>query len=244
MRRAPLSCRGGSCRPGRFASRACAALAALAVWLPALVLAQPAPPPQLPGSGQPAPARPAIVPTGPGEPPRVPPFVGTLINWDRNGDFTAMCTIEDGAKETKVGARLVKPTYVYVVEREIIRQLGSSPGACDPAFSPDGTLLAVATTNGLWTYSPRLEEPRQLAATRLPDNPTNEYDYTAFSKPKWSSDGRRIAFLVGNSGTSWVQVVDVATTRVLHKSPEETYSFSWTSDPRVITIGASTVRLP
>jgi Tol biopolymer transport system component len=131
---------------------------------------------------------------------------------DRSGEFTAI-RLEEGGKTTKVGARIIKHTYVYVVEREIIRQLGSSPGACDPAFSPDGSRLAVVTANGLWLYTPRLEDARELAATRLPETPTNEFDYTAFSKPRWSSDGLRIAFVVGNSGTAWVQVVDVKTTR-------------------------------
>ena len=191
-----------------------------------------------------APAQVIAAPTGPGEPPRVPPFAGTLVNWDRSGEFTAMCTLEEGGKTTKVGARIIKHTYVYVVEREIIRQLGSSPGACDPAFSPDGSRLAVVTANGLWLYTPRLEDARELAATRLPETPTNEFDYTAFSKPRWSSDGLRIAFVVGNSGTAWVQVVDVKTTRIIYRSPEETYSFAWTSDPRIITIGSSNVRLP
>ena len=174
----------------------------------------------------------------------MPPFAGTLVNWDRAGEFTAMCTQEDGGRTTTVGARVIKHTYVYVIEREMIRQLGSSPGACDPAFSPDGSRLAVVTVNGLWLYSPRLEEPRQLAATRQPEKPVNEFDYTAFSKPKWSSDGLRIGYVVGNSGTAWVEVVDVQTTRILYRSPEETYNFAWTSDPRVITIGTTNVRLP
>ena len=183
-------------------------------------------------------------PAGQGEAPRVPPFAGTLVNWDRSGEFTAMCTLDDGGAATTQGARAVRPTYVYVVEREIIRQLGSSPGACDPAFSPDGSLLAVVTLNGLWIYSPRLEDPRQLAATRQPEAPANESDYTAFSKPKWSSDGLRLAYVVSNGATAWVEVVDVQTTRILHRSAEETYNFAWTSDPRVISIGTTNVRLP
>ena len=221
----------------RVTAVAVACAAALAV----TPCAQGQPPAQPPAT---ATAQVLQAPTGPGEPPRVPPFAGTLVNWDRSGEFTAMCTLEEGGKTTKMGARIVKHTYVYVVEREIIRQLGSSPGACDPAFSPDGSRLAVVATNGLWVYSPRLEDARQLAATRLPETPANEFDYTAFSKPRWSSDGLRIAFVVGNSGTAWVQVVDVQTTRILYRSPEETYSFAWTTDPRVITIGTSNVRLP
>ncbi len=196
------------------------------------------------GGGAPVRADAQAPASGPGDPPRVPPFAGTLVNWDRAGEFTAMCTIEEGGKTATVGARTIKPTYVYVIEREVIRQLGSSPGACDPAFSPDGSRLAVVTVNGLWLYSPNLEDPRQLAATRQPEKPANEFDHTAFSKPKWSNDGLRIAYVVGNGGTAWVEVVDVTTTRILYRSPEETYAFSWTTDPRVITIGTTSVRLP
>jgi hypothetical protein len=104
--------------------------------------------------------------------------------------------------------------------------------------------LAVVTTNGLWTYSPTFEDPRQLAEAHVPREPKNEFDYTAFSKPRWSLDGLRIAYLVTNGATSWVEVVEVATGRPLLRSAKDTYSFEWTHDPRVIKVGISPVRLP
>jgi len=131
-----------------------------------------------------------------------------------------------------------------VVEREQARQLGSTPGSCDPAWSPDGTRLAVVTVNGLWTYSPELDEPRQLSEARVPRQPKDEFDYTAFARPRWSPDGLRIAYIVTNGATSWVEVVAVATGRTLYRSDQDTYSFEWTVDPRVLKVGPRQVRLP
>ena len=105
-------------------------------------------------------------------PPRLPPFAGTLVNFDRReGELTAACALALGGGETKRGARAVPNTHVWVFEREIMRELGSSPGTCDPAWAPDGSRLAVVTPNGLWTYTPTLDDPRQLAETSLPAEP-------------------------------------------------------------------------
>ena len=98
--------------------------------------------------------------------------------------------------------------------------------------------------NGLWTYSPTLDDPRQLVEARTPDKPESEHDYATLSKPKWSPDGRRIAFLVNDVGTGWVEAVDSATGRRLFKSDTEVYSFEWTTDPRALRISNRTFRMP
>jgi len=190
-------------------------------------------------------ARPAPAPdAGSAAPPELPTFVGSLVNFDRRDGRVAACALEPGGGEIVIGARKVPRTFVWVIEPDRARQLGSTPGSCDPAWSPDGSRLAVAATNGLWTYSPTLGDPRLLAETHLPRQPKHESDYTAFSKPRWSPDGARLAYLVTNGATSWVEVVDAATGRRLYRSDTDTYGFEWTTDPRVLRVGTRTIRLP
>jgi len=182
--------------------------------------------------------------TGAAAPPELPSFVGSLVNFDRRDGRVAACALEPGGGEVVIGARKIPRTFVWVIEPDAARQLGSTPGSCDPAWSPDGTRLAVVAANGLWTYSPTLGDPRLLAETHLPRQPKDESDYTAFSKPRWSPDGARLAYLVTNGATSWVEVVDAATGRRLYRSDTDTYGFEWTTDPRVLRVGTRTVRLP
>jgi penicillin G amidase len=177
-------------------------------------------------------------------PPVLPPFVGTLVNFDRVNGRTAVCALEPGGGELTIGARRVRRTSVWVIEEEVLRQLGATPGTCDPAWAPDGSRLAIVAPTGLWTYSPTLEDPRHVAEAHLPAEPRGEADFTAFSRPRWSPDGRRIAFLVTDGTTTWVEAVEVATGRSIFKSESEVYTFEWATDPRVLRIGERTVRLP
>ncbi len=180
----------------------------------------------------------------PAEAPTLPPFAGTVVNFDRVGDRVAACAEAPGGGESTIGARSVRRTKVWVIEREVLRELGSSYGSCDPAWSPDGSRLAVVVPNGLWTYSPTLEDPRQVAATHLPPQPQHAHDYTAFSRPRWSPDGLRLAFLVTDGQTTWVEAVEVVTGRRLFKSDPDTYGFEWGTEPRVLMVGGRSVRLP
>jgi penicillin G amidase len=189
--------------------------------------------------GERPPARPPADPA-----PELPPFAGTLVNFDRVNGRTAVCALAPGGGELTVGARRVRRTHVWVIEEEVLRQLGTTPGSCDPAWSPDGSRLAVVAPTGLWTYSPTLEEPRQLAEAHLPAEPRDDSDYTAFSRPRWSPDGRRIGFLVSDGTTTWVEAVEVPTGRRIFRSDREVYAFEWTSDPRVLRIGERHIRLP
>jgi hypothetical protein len=196
-----------------------------------------------PSRSEPAPAPPPA-PAPADAPPRMPPFAGTLVNYDRRGERTAACALDPGGGETKRGARAIPNTHVWVFEREVVRELGSSPGTCDPAWSPDGSLLAVVAPNGLWTYTPTLEDPRQLAETYLPAAPKHENDYTGFARPRWSPDGRRIAFLVTNGATSWVEVVEVATTRRVFKSSPGVTVFVWGGDAGTLVLDGQSMSLP
>jgi penicillin amidase len=176
------------------------------------------------------------------EVPELPSFAGTVVNVDRHEGKVAACASEGGTMT--IGARTLPRTYVWVVDGDALRQLGTTPGSCDPAWSPDGARLAVVTPQGLWTYSAVLDHPRLLSETHLPRQPKNETDYTAFQRPRWSADGQRIAYLVTDGATSWVEVVDTRVGRKLFKSDADTYAFEWGADPRLLKIGARTIRLP
>jgi len=197
--------------------------------------------PRVAGSESPSAGTPRA---GTGTPPvpELPSFAGAVVNVDRRGSLIAACASEGGTMT--IGARTLPRTYVWVLDGDAIRQLGTSPGSCDPSWSPDAARLAVVTPNGLWTYSPVLDDPKLLAETHLPRQPKNETDYTAYLRPRWSADGQRIAYLVTNGATTWVEVVDTQVGRKLFKSDAETYTFEWTSDPRALKVGSRTVRIP
>jgi dipeptidyl aminopeptidase/acylaminoacyl peptidase len=130
-----------------------------------------------------------------------------------------------------------------VIEQEVVRQLGSTTGLCDPAWSPDGTRLAVAAPNGLWTYSPTLEDPVLLAETHLPREPKHPHDYTAFARPRWSPDGRYIAFLVTDGRETWLEVVEARQGARVARSDPGVDDFTWV-DSQTIRAGDRTIRVP
>jgi hypothetical protein len=166
-----------------------------------------------------------------GQPPVLPDFVGSLVNFDDSGPHVAVCALEPGGGEQQIGARAVPNTYVWVLEGQQLRQLGTTPGSCDPAWSPSGDRLAVVQPNGLWTYSPSLGEPQQLADAHLPAQPKHATDYTAYARPRWSADGRFIAALVTNGGTTWVEVFDSRTGRRAFTSERNVDAFAWGDGP-------------
>jgi penicillin amidase len=178
-----------------------------------------------------------------GGPPILPPFAGRIVNYDRRAGRVAACTIDPAGSARTVGARTIPNTYVWVIEQEVVRQLGSTTGLCDPAWSPDGTRLAVAAPNGLWTYSPTLEDPVLLAETHLPREPKHPHDYTAFARPRWSPDGRYIAFLVTDGRETWLEVVEARQGARVARSDPGVDDFTWV-DSQTIRAGDRTIRVP
>ena len=61
-------------------------------------------------------------------------------------------------------------------------------GACDPAWSPDGRRLAVTAAEGLWVFPANSSEGALRVESRLPLG-SIEFNYRAFSSPRWSPDG-------------------------------------------------------
>ncbi|HEX5649726.1 MAG TPA: hypothetical protein VFX69_08730, partial [Steroidobacteraceae bacterium] len=75
----------------------------------------------------------------------------------------------------------------------------STPWA--PAWSPDGSVIAVAMSGSIWIVDPRSGSARELTYTR-------KYH----SMPAWSPDGRWIAYVADDGGgTIQLEIVEVAT---------------------------------
>ena len=73
-------------------------------------------------------------------------------------------------------------------------------GPMDPAPSPDGSTLVVASEGWLW-----LVDLRTRVATQLTDGGAMD------SRPKWSPDGSEIVFLRDDGADTWIVVKDLAT---------------------------------
>ena len=172
----------------------------------------------------------------------LPPGAVALINQDRFGSLLAVCA-DTGAPPTQLGARKVPGTAVWAGSPSNLRQLHAGPGACDPAWSPDGRRLAVTASEGLWVFPANSPEGDLRVEARLPFGGSTEYAYRAFSRPRWSPDGALVALLVTNGGTTWVEVFQASSGRLFYTSPPNHDSFSWNS-ARELRLGTIEIHLP
>jgi hypothetical protein len=176
-------------------------------------------------------------------PTPLPPGAVTLINEDHYGSMIALCA-DTGEPFVQQGARRVRSTAVWAGERSSLHRVEAGLGACDPVWSPDGRYLAVTSAEGLWVLRADSQEASLRVESRLPFGGATEFNYRAFSQPRWSADGMLVALLVTNASTSWVEVFEVGTGRLLYTSPPENYSFSWGEAGRELKMGSTEVHLP
>jgi TolB protein len=73
-------------------------------------------------------------------------------------------------------------------------------GVLDPAPSPDGRSIALASRGWIWTLDLEIGTARRLTRGGATD-----------SRPAWSPDGRRVAFVRDDTRRTWIVVVDAAT---------------------------------
>ena len=165
----------------------------------------------------------------------------SLVNEDRFGSMVALCA-ETGEPPIQHGAKKVRGTAVWVGERAKLRRVRAGLGACDPAWSPDGRRLAVTAAEGLWVFPANSPDGALRVESRLPLG-SIEFNYRAFSSPRWSPDGTLLGVLVTNGGTSWVEVFEASSGRLFYTSPPENYTFSWTS-ARDLKLRDAEIRLP
>ncbi len=179
------------------------------------------------------------------EAPKLPPFAGEIVNFDRRGARVVACV--DAAKVDvpprpgpdgkPVAAPPTPPApagpprlRIWVLEREVMQELMTTGGLCDPSWSPDGKTFAAAGVRGVFTFTEPNFEPRVLVAGQLqapaPGAPAaREYD-----DPAWSPGGGRIAFRSSAGGVSRVEVVDVKSAEVLLKRDGPVKALRWADE--------------
>jgi dipeptidyl aminopeptidase/acylaminoacyl peptidase len=150
-----------------------------------------------------------------------------LINQDRHGSLLALCAAT-GEAPVRQGRKKIRGSGVWVGEGVNLRRIHAGIGACDPSWSPDGRRLAVTAADGLWVFPANSSDGSLRVESRLPLG-SIEFNYRAFSSPRWSPDGILVGVVVTNGGTSWVEVFEASSGRLFYTSPPEHDSFTWTA---------------
>jgi hypothetical protein len=211
-----------------------------------------------PAGPPPAPAQPAAGPPKPGVPdaPMLPPFAGEIVNFDRRGTRTVACV--DAAKvqlpprpgpDGKPVAPPPAPpspprVRIWIIEREVMQELMTTSGLCDPAWAPDGKTFAAAGARGVFTFSEPNFEPRVVVAGQMqPPPPGAAVPAREYEDPTWSPSGARLAFRSTAAGAARVEVVDVRTAEVLLKRDGPAKSLRW-GDDRTLVIDGTRVPVP
>ena len=194
--------------------------------------------------GRARPAQPAASDdSGFDSPPPPPPGTEKVVNYDRRGHVVAACALKPGA-DVAHGKRTIRPTEVWITNGRDVWKTATGLGTCDPAWSPDGTRLAVAAPDGIWLLSGQNQQQgERFTDMRVAEGPAPQADGVGFSKPRWSPDGRKLAAVVDGGGTTWIEVMDVQTGKRLFKSDTGRNEYSWDPDSASITIAGKTVRL-
>ena len=202
-------------------------------------------------------AKPAAKPAASMEAPTLPPFAGSIVNFDRRGSRVVACVdaskVQVPPRRGPDGKPLEQPATppppdaprlrIWVLEREVMQELMTTGGLCDPAWSPDGKTFAAVGVRGVFTFTEPNFEPRVLVAGQLqapaPGAPASrEYD-----DPAWSPSGGRIAFRSTAGGVSRVEVVDVKSAEVLLKRDGPAKVLRW-ADERTLLVDATRVPVP
>ena len=178
------------------------------------------------------------------DPPPPPPGTTRVVNYDRNGKRLAACA-EKAGSSIQVGGRSVPATEVWITDGDAVWKTSIGAATCDPAWSPDGQRLVVSAPDGLWLLSgPQQRAGERLVDARRSDQGANGAGNLVLSKPRWSPNGARVAYVASSGGATFVEAVDVGTGRLIWKSGPETYAFTWGADSRSLVIGGNTVRIP
>jgi Tol biopolymer transport system component len=132
---------------------------------------------------------------------------------------------------------------IWVLEREVMQELMTTGGLCDPAWSPDGKTFAAVGVRGVFTFTEPNFVPRVLVAGQLQAPPPGAPPAREYDDPVWAPGGGRIAFRSTAGGVSRVEVVDIASAEVLLKRDGAVKTIRW-ADDRTLLVDATRVPVP
>jgi hypothetical protein len=212
--------------------------------------AKPAAGPAKPGAA--AAAQPATA--GPMEAPKLPPFAGEVVNFDRRGPRVVACVdaakVQMPSRPGPDGKPVAPPTpppnapprlRIWVIEREVMQELLTTSGLCDPRWSPDGKSFTAAGVRGVFVFTEPNFEARVLVAGQLQAPPPGAPPARQYDDPVWAPGGGRIAFRSSGEGGARVEVVDVKSAEVLLKRDGAAKALSFGDDKTLVIDG---VRVP
>jgi hypothetical protein len=208
-----------------------------------------------PAPSSPAPAADTARPAGVPEAPKLPPFAGEIVNFDRRGGKTVACV--DAAKVQipprpgpdgkPVAAPPMPPgpprLRIWVLEREVMQELMTTNGLCDPAWSPDGKTFAAAGVRGVFTFTEPNFEPKVLVAGQVQAPPPGAPPAREYDDPVWSPAGTRLAFRSSAAGAARIEVVDVKSAEVLLEHDGPAKALRW-ADEKTLVVDGTRVPIP
>ena len=184
------------------------------------------------------------------EAPKLPPFAGEIVNFDRRGTRVVACVdaakVQMPSRPGPDGKPVAPPApppnapprlRIWVIEREVMQELLTTSGLCDPSWSPDGKSFAAAGARGVFVFTEPNFEPRVLVAGQLQVPAPGAPPAREFDDPVWAPGGGRIAFRTSGEGGARVEVVDVKSAEVLLKRPGAAKALRFDGDNALIVDG-------
>jgi hypothetical protein len=182
--------------------------------------------------------------------PKLPPFAGAIVNFDRRGERVVACV--DRSVAPKPGAPVTPPPAVptgprqvriWVIEREVMQELLTTGGLCDARWSPDGTRFVAAGPRGVFAFTAPQYQPEVIVAGKTQSAGPTPPDTPSYAHPVWSPSGARVAFAVTGPSPA-VQVVVVKTGERILDRAMTAKTLAWGDSDRALLVDGAKVAVP